>query len=226
MNMNELEKIKIAQLIDHTNLQNNLTLEDIEKICKEAIDYGFHSVCLQPFYISYALDYLKHTRVKLTSVAAFPYGTQSTDTKIEEVSYLIKNKIDEIDCVMNVSAFLMKEYAFVGEELTKIAELCRASNVLLKVIIETGLLMPEEIAKATRIVCKSGADYVKTSTGVVSRGVSLEDIIIIKENISGDVKVKASGGIRSLQEIRYFIEAGCDRIGTSQAVKILSELEK
>lgn len=220
------EKQELAQFIDHTNLQNNLTYDDIKRICNEAIQFGFYSVCLQPYYIPFALEHLIKSNVKLVSIVGFPYGTQSTAAKIAETDFLIKNKVDEIDCVMNVSAFLMKEYNFVENEIRTLAELCHASKVNLKVIIETGLLLPEEIAKATRIVCKSGANFLKTSTGIVSRGVSLEDIIIIKENIFGDVKIKASGGIRTLQEIKYFIDAGCHRIGTSKAVQIFSDLEE
>lgn len=217
---------EIAQFIDHTNLSNNLSLEDIQTISNEAIRYDFYSVCIQPYYIPFAFEYVKSTKVKLVSVVGFPYGTQPISSKILEAEHLIKNAVDEIDCVMNVSAFMMKKYDHIEEEIRNLSELCHASNVILKVIIETGLLLPEEIAKATRIVCYSGADYVKTSTGIVSRGAILEDIIIIKENIIGDVKIKASGGIRTLEEIKFFINAGCSRIGTSKAVQIFSELEE
>lgn len=216
---------EIAQFIDHTNLSNNLSLEDIQTICNEAISYGFYSVCVQPYYIPFAFEYVKSTKVKLVSVVGFPYGTQPISSKILEAEHLIKNAVDEIDCVINISAFLMKKYDSIEEEIRNLSELCHASNVLLKVIIETGLLLPEAIAKATRIVCYSGGDFVKTSTGIVSRGASLEDVIIIKENIIGDVKIKASGGIRTLEEIKYFLNAGCSRIGTSKAVQIFSELE-
>ncbi|MGQ9818954.1 MAG: deoxyribose-phosphate aldolase [Candidatus Kapaibacteriales bacterium] len=224
--MNMSESYELAQFIDHTNLNNNLSLEDIQTFCLEAINYGFYSICLQPYYIPFAFEHIKSTKVKLVSIVGFPYGTQPISSKISEAEYLIKNAVDEIDCVMNVSAFLMKNYHYIEEEIRTLSELCHASNVILKVIIETGLLLPEEIAKATRIVCYSGGDFVKTSTGIVSRGASLEDVIIIKENIIGDVKIKASGGIRSLEEIKYFINAGCNRIGTSRAVQIFSEIEE
>lgn len=220
--MNEIGNI--AKFIDHTNLRNDLVFEDIKAFCDEALEFGFYSVCLQPFYAPFVVDYLKNTNVKVVSIAGFPYGANSSVSKITEVESLVKLGIDEIDFVMNVPAFLNKQYDVVGGELEKAVEICHSNYVVLKVIIETGLLISEEIAKATRLVCNSGADFVKTSTGVVSRGVSYEDILIIKENISEGVKIKASGGIRTYEDILKFIEAGASRIGTSRAVDIFKKL--
>lgn len=220
--MNNVENI--AKFIDHTNLRNDLLFEDVKAFCKEALEFAFYSVCLQPFYVPFAIDYLKSTNVKVGSIAGFPYGTNFSPLKIAEVESLVKLGVDEIDFVMNVPAFLNKQYDAVEGELEKAVEICHSSYVVFKVIIETGLLIPEEIAKATRLVCNSGADFVKTSTGIVTRGASYEDILIIKENISEEVKIKASGGIRTYEDILKFIEAGASRIGTSRAVTIFKEL--
>jgi deoxyribose-phosphate aldolase len=220
--MNEIESV--AKFIDHTNLRNDLLFEDVKVFCEEALEFGFYSVCLQPFYVPFAIDYLKNTNAKVGSIAGFPYGANSSVSKIAEVESLVKLGVDEIDFVMNIPAFLNKQYDAVESEFEKAIEICHSSYVVFKVIIETGLLIPEEIATATRLVCNSGADFVKTSTGITSRGVTYEDILIIKENISEGVKIKASGGIRTYEDILKFIEAGASRIGTSRAVDIFKKL--
>lgn len=219
--MSEIQNV--AKCIDHTNLRNDLPFEDIKAFCEEALEFGFYSVCLQPFYVPFAVDLLKSTNVKVGSIAGFPYGANLSASKIAEVESLVKLRVDEIDFVMNIPGFLNKQYDAVESELETAVEICHSNYVVFKVIIETGLLIPEEIAKATRLVCNSGADFVKTSTGVVSRGVTYEDILIIKENISEGVKIKASGGIRTYEDILKFIEAGASRIGTSRAVDIFKK---
>ncbi len=218
--MNEINIARLAKVIDHTNLRNDLSFDDVRAFCDEALEYGFYSVCLQPFYVSFAMNYLKGKNVKVGSIAGFPYGATPSILKIAEVESLVKLGIDEIDFVMNLPAFLNRQYDTVESEFERIVEICHSNYVILKIIIETGLLIPEEIAMATRLVCTSGVDFVKTSTGIVSRGATFEDIIIIKENIFEGTKIKAAGGIRSFDDILKFIEAGASRIGTSRAVDI------
>lgn len=217
--------LELAKLIDHTNLKNNLNSLDIENFCKEALEYNFYGVCVQPYYIPLVISLLKNSTVRIVSVVDFPYGCSSLTTKLCATEELIKDKIDEIDIVMNLPAFINREYRVVEYEVSKVLELCRGNNVKLKVIIETGLLLPEEIAQATRMLCDIGVDFIKTSTGVVSRGATYDDVKIIKENLCGNTKIKASGGIRTLEQVLKFIELGVGRIGTSAGVQILKEFE-
>jgi deoxyribose-phosphate aldolase len=219
------DKAALAKFFDYTNLKNNLTLKEVEDFCREAIEYGFYGVCLQPYYIPYVVSILKNTTVRIISVVDFPYGSSLPKAKIQSTEELVKSSLDEIDLVMNIPAFLNKDYKVVEEEVSGSLEICRANNVKLKVIIETGLLLAEEIANATNILCEIGVDFVKTSTGVVSRGATYEDIIIIKENLSGNTKIKASGGIRTYEQVKKFIELGVSRIGTSSAVEIIKQME-
>lgn len=219
--MNEI--INISKYIDHTNLKNNLSFAEIETFCREAVDFGFYAVCIQQYYVPIALSFLKNTTVRVASVVDFPYGSSLTKSKISSVEELVKTSLDEIDFVMNIPAFLNKEFSVVEKEVSLALEICRASGVKLKVIIETGFLEAEEIANATRLLCEIGVDFVKTSTGVLSRGASYEDVNIIRESLSGHTRIKASGGIRTLEQVRKFIELGVARIGTSAGVKIMNE---
>lgn len=216
---------EIAKLIDHTNLKNNLNFFDIEKFCNEALEYNFYGVCVQPYYVPFVISFLKNTIVRVISVVDFPYGSSSLKTKLSSTEDLVKIGLDEIDLVMNIPAFVNKEYKIVEEEISRVIELCRSNNVKLKVIIETGLLLPEEIVQATRMLCEIGVDFIKTSTGVVSRGATYEDIKVIKENLFGNTKIKASGGIRTIEQVLKFAELGVARIGTSAGVQIIKELE-
>lgn len=219
------DKKILAKIFDYTNLKNNLNLGELEKFCSEAIDYGFYAVCIQPFYVPFAIQFLKNSTVRVVSVVDFPYGCSQTKSKLQAVEDLIKLKVEEIDFVMNIAAFLNNNLRLVEEEIEKSLEICRSNNVRLKVIIETGMLLPEEIANATKLLCDVGVDFIKTSTGILSRGATYEDIKIIKENLSGNTKIKASGGIRTLEQVLKFIELGVSRIGTSSATCIIKEME-
>ncbi len=217
--------VSFAKLFDYTNLKNNLFYNELDKFCKDALEYGFYGVCVQPYYVPFVIKILKNTTIRVISVVDFPYGTSLLGTKLQAVEELTKTKLEEIDYVMNIPALINKEYRIIEEEISKSLEICRSNNVKLKVIIETGLLLPEEIAQITKMLCEFGVDFIKTSTGIVSRGVSPEDIKIIKDNLSGTTKIKASGGIRTLEQVLKLIELGVSRIGTSSAIKILKEFE-
>ncbi len=219
--MNDVDLYR--RYIDYTNLQTNLTYDDVYNFCIQAKENNFYAVCLQPFFVPRAVQILKNSLVKVCSVVAFPYGATSLDAKLFEAEKLIKLGVDEIDSVMNIPAFINKEYKVVEEEAEKLVEICHSNKVILKVIIETGLLVAEEIAEASRLLSEIGVDFIKTSTGVVSRGAKIEDILIIKENVKNNCKIKASGGIRTLEQVRKFIETGASRIGTSSALEIFTE---
>ena len=220
-------KNKLALYIDHTNLKPDAVTADIEKICREAVEFGFASVCVQPWYIGLAASLLRGTEVKTGSVAGFPLGANLSGSKAAEVRENISAGAEEIDMVMNMSAFKSGEYTAVGRDIGLQAEICRGAGVVLKVIIETVFLSDEEKERACSLVVRAGADYVKTATGFSGGGATVADVALMKKRVAGSgVKVKAAGGIRTASAARALIEAGADRIGTSSGVTIAWELER
>jgi deoxyribose-phosphate aldolase len=220
------KSIDLGKYFDYTNLRNNLTFEEIKKLCDETIEFGFYGLCVQPYYVQEVVSILKSSNVKVVSVADFPYGASLLNSRWQQVEELVKSAVDEIDLVMSIPLFIGKKFDMFEKDIEMAVQICHSHNVKLKVIIETGLLLPEEISLATRILCNYNVDFVKTSTGVISRGASFEDISIIKENISGATKIKASGGIKTLEQVQKFIELGVARIGASSAVAIVREYEE
>jgi deoxyribose-phosphate aldolase len=220
------KSIDLGKYFDYTNLRNNLTFEEIKKLCDETIEFGFYGLCVQPYYVQEVVSILKSSNVKVVSVADFPYGASLLNSRWQQVEELVKSAVDEIDLVMSIPLFIWKKFDLFEKDIEMAVQICHSHNVKLKVIIETGLLLPEEISLATRILCNYNVDFVKTSTGVISRGASFEDISIIKENISGATKIKASGGIKTLEQVQKFIELGVARIGASSAVSIVREYEE
>jgi len=220
------KSIDLGKYFDYTNLRNNLTFEEVKKLCDEAIEFGFYGLCVQPYYVQEVVSILKSSNVKVVSVADFPYGASLLNSRWQQVEELVKSAVDEIDLVMSIPLFIGKKFDMFEKDIEMAVQICHSHNVKLKVIIETGLLLPEEISLATRILCNYNVDFVKTSTGVISRGASFEDISIIKENISGATKIKASGGIKTLEQVQKFIELGVARIGASSAVSIVREYEE
>ena len=208
----------LSSLIDHTNLRPDALHSDIEILCKEAIQYKFASVCINPVYVSYAKSILKDENPKVCSVVGFPLGADSEEMKYAEARFLIFQGVDELDMVMN-SAFLKeRKLDLVKNEIKKVVE--AADGNCVKVIIETSLLNQDEKALACNIVMESGAAFVKTSTGFSSSGATLEDVRLIKKVVGDRVDIKVSGGIKTKNEALEFIEAGASRIGTSRGVKI------
>jgi deoxyribose-phosphate aldolase len=220
------KSIDLGKYFDYTNLRNNLTFEEIKKLCDETIEFGFYGLCVHPYYVQEVVSILKSSNVKVVSVADFPYGASLLNSRWQQVEELVKSAVDEIDLVMSIPLFIWKKFDLFEKDIEMAVQICHSHNVKLKVIIETGLLLPEEISLATRILCNYNVDFVKTSTGVISRGASFEDISIIKENLSGATKIKASGGIKTLEQVQKFIELGVARIGASSAVSIVREYEE
>ena len=208
-----------SSLIDHTNLRPDALHSDIEILCKEAIQYKFASVCINPVYVSYAKSILKDENPKVCSVVGFPLGADSEEMKYAEARFLIFQGIDEIDMVMNTAFLKERKTDLVKNEIKKVVE--AADGNCVKVIIETSLLNQDEKALACNIVMESGAAFVKTSTGFSSPGATLEDVRLIKKVVGDRVGIKASGGIKTKNEALKLIEAGSTRIGTSRGVEII-----
>jgi deoxyribose-phosphate aldolase len=211
--------LNIAKYIDHTNLKPYATFKDIEKLCKEALDYGFYAVCVNPFYVSFAKDILKNTQVKVATVVGFPLGANTLKTKLSEATNACYNHADELDIVWNIGAFKSGNYTYVENELKTI--ISYTEKCVHKIIVETAYLNHDEKVTAVRIVKNSGAEFIKTSTGFAPKGATVEDVKLFKSLAGETLKVKASGGIRDFKTALKMIKAGADRIGTSHGVSII-----
>ena len=209
---------------DHTMLAPQATSTDIDKLIKEAIKYDFKSVCIAPSYIKYAKEQLAKTDVLICTVIGFPLGYNATSVKVYETKIALDHGADEIDMVINIGRFKNKEYEYVLNEIKAIKEVC--DNKVLKVIVETALLTSQEIKTITEIVLKSGADFIKTSTGFSFRGASFEDVEIMKSIAQDKLLIKASGGIKTGEDALKMIKLGASRLGTSKTVQIIEELNK
>lgn len=209
------------EYFDSTLLKAISRKEDIEKLCSDAKKYKFKAVCINPCYVSLAKELLKDSDVKVCTVIGFPLGANTTYIKKEEVVDAINNGADEVDMVINVGALKDQNYSYVENEIKELREV--SEGRVLKVIIETCYLEEDEIKKMTEICNETKVDFIKTSTGFGTRGASIEDIEIINKYKNKDLKIKASGGIREKKDAEKYIELGVNRIGTSNAVKMMEE---
>ena len=212
----------ILSACDHTLLLQGATWEQIRAICDDGIKYGTASVCIPPCYVKPAKKYVGD-KVKICTVIGFPNGNSTTETKVFETTDAIKNGADEIDMVINVGMLKAKEYAYVLDEIKQIKKAC--GDRILKVIIETCLLTDEEKIKMCEIVTESGADFIKTSTGFSTGGATFADIELFAKHVGKNVKIKAAGGISSLEDADKFLELGASRLGTSRVVKIVKTMD-
>jgi len=217
--------IDLASYIDHTILKPEANENDIERVCREAMEYGFASVCVNPCYVNLAYNILKDSSVKVCTVIGFPLGASTSAVKAFEAKEAIKNGAQEIDMVLNIGALKSGNIEYVKNDIESVVKSCKG-KALLKVIIETCLLNDEEKVQACKAAKLAGADYVKTSTGFSKAGATEEDVILMKRVVGEDLGVKASGGIRDLNTALAMIRAGATRIGASSSVKIIKELKK
>lgn len=209
---------KILAACDHTLLLQDATWDEIKVICDDAKKYGTASVCIPPCYVRAAKEYLKDD-VAICTVIGFPNGNMTTETKVFETKDALENGADEIDMVINIGMLKAGEYDYVLNEIKQIKEAC--GSHILKVIIETCLLTDEEKVRMCELVTASGADYIKTSTGFSTAGATFDDVRLFSEHIGDTVKIKAAGGISSLEDAEKFMELGADRLGTSRIVKLV-----
>ena len=209
------------KMIDHTVLKADTPLETVKRICDEAMEYGFASVCINPCHVAYCADYLKDSDVNVCTVIGFPLGANTSAVKAFETKDAIANGADEIDMVMNIGALKDKNYDLVRDDVKAVVE--AANGTLVKVILETCLLTEDEIKKACELCVEAKADYVKTSTGFSTRGATIEDVRIMKEAVHGKAKVKAAGGVRTPEDMVKIVAAGADRIGTSAGSSLVKK---
>lgn len=209
---------EVLKHVDHTLLQQTATWDEIRQICDEAMEYQTASICIPPSYVKQAADYVQG-KVSVCTVIGFPNGYMTTKTKEFETKDAIANGASEIDMVINIGWLKDKKYDDIQEEIRILKTAC--GDNILKVIIETCLLTDEEKVKMCEIVTKAGADYIKTSTGFSSAGATFADVKLFAQNIGADVKIKAAGGISSMNDAEQFLELGADRLGTSRMIKIV-----
>lgn len=216
--------MKMNKYFDHTLLAANATRSEVEQLCKEAREYDFMSVCVNPYFVPLAKKGLAGSDVKVCTVIGFPLGQMSTKAKVFEANDAVKMGADEVDMVINVSALKDQDYDYVRNEIHEIKESCEGK--LLKVILECCYLSKEEIKKASELAKEAGADFVKTSTGFGKGGAKAEDVKIMRETVGSDMGVKAAGGIHTLADFKAMVDAGANRIGCSHSIQIMEESKK
>ena len=212
----------IARMIDHTLLRPDATLQEIEKLCSEAKQYTFASVCINPSYVKTCARLLRDTSVKVCTVIGFPLGATSTESKAFEADQALRDGAREIDMVINVGMLKSGHYDYVEQDISAVVRTSKRYNALTKVIIETGLLSDEEKVKACMLAKRADADFVKTSTGFAKGGATVGDIALMRKVVGNELGVKASGGVRSQEQAKALIASGADRIGASASVKIVT----
>ena len=213
-----MDKREILKRLDHTLLKQDATWEQIKKICDEGVEYGVASVCIPPSFVKRAAEYLDG-RLAVCTVIGFPNGYMTTASMVFETEDAVKNGADEIDMVINIGMVKEGNYGGVLDEIRAVRRACEGK--ILKVIIETCLLTEEEKIRMCQVVTESGADYIKTSTGFASGGATFEDVKLMRAHVGPQVKVKAAGGISSVEDAETFIQLGADRLGTSRLIKLL-----
>jgi deoxyribose-phosphate aldolase len=213
----------IAAYIEHTNLSPVLTIKDIDQLVAEAKQFRFLGVCVPPFWVNRAQREINGEKILLVTVAGFPLGHSMTETKLDEIKRAIDNGADEVDVVWNISAF-KSGIPWTKIEIAKCSKLAHDHQKIVKVIIETAYLSADEIVAACRMCADAGADYVKTSTGLAAQGAKEEHIQLMKAALPPSVGIKASGGIKTLEQATKMIHAGATRIGTSSGINILESL--
>lgn len=217
-----MNTMEILKHVDHTLLAQGATWEEIKQICEDAVKYGTASVCIPPSYVAQVKEYVKE-RAAVCTVIGFPNGYMTTEAKEFETKDALANGADEIDMVINIGWLKDKKYELLENEIRTLKAAC--GEKILKVIIETCLLTEEEKVKMCEIVTSAGADYIKTSTGFSKAGATFEDIALFAKNVGAGVKMKAAGGISSMEDAQKFLELGAERLGTSRIVKIVKNEE-
>lgn len=213
-------------MIDHTVLKPDCRSEDIKRICAEAVDFQFRAVCIPPFFVKGATNWLKDTEVKIATVIGFPLGYSATAAKVEEIKRAINDGADEFDVVVNISAIKDNQWSFVKNDIDSMTRAAHLKGKVVKVILETALLTEEEILRLCDICKEIEVDFVKTSTGYNGLGATTEIVQFLKNALPKEIKIKASGGIRNPQQAQDLINAGATRIGTTAGVAIMEAIKK
>ena len=219
-----MKREELAKYIDHTNLKAYASKEEIKKLCDEAKEYGFYAVCVNPYRVKDAAEFLKGTDIKIASVVGFPLGATFTEAKVQETIMAINTGAKEIDMVINIGALKDGDYEFVEKDIREVVNAAHGAGAIVKVIIETCYLTDDEKRKACELAKNASADFVKTSTGFGTAGAKVEDVKLMREVVGDGMGVKAAGGIHTAEEAIAMIKAGATRIGASRSVQIVESL--
>jgi deoxyribose-phosphate aldolase len=218
----KISREELVKTIDSTNVKATATKNEIESLCKEAVQYGFRCAVVNPVYVKFAAKLLKGSNVKVCSTIGFPFGVSLPETKALEAIKAVEDGAEELDMVINLSALKSGDYDFVKRDIAAVVDVKRLSKeIIVKVIIETAYLTRDEKIIACNLVKEAGADFVKTSTGLFGGGATVEDVRLMRQTVGKNMGVKAAGGIRTYTDAAAMIEAGANRIGTSTAVAII-----
>ncbi|HLS89973.1 MAG TPA: deoxyribose-phosphate aldolase [Limnochordia bacterium] len=220
-----MNRSELARMIDHTLLKTDATEDDVRRLCQEALEYGFASVCVQPVYVSLAARLLEGSPVKVCSVAGFAFGANLTETKAFEARAAVDDGAAEIDMVINVGALKSRDYRAVVSDIEGVVKAV-GRDALVKVILETGLLTDDEKVTACRLSQEAGAHFVKTSTGFIAGGATEEDVRLMRETVGPEMGVKAAGGIRDAATALRMIAAGASRLGCSASVAVMQSMSQ
>lgn len=215
---------EIAGLIDHTILKPETTPLQARRLAEEALRFGFASACVNPWHVPLVAEIVRGSAVKVCTVAGFPLGATTSDAKVFEAQEAIQHGAQEIDMVMNVGALKSGDNGLAEEDIRRVAEACHGGRAICKVILENCLLTDEEKVRACKMAMRAGADFVKTSTGFACGGATVEDVTLMRATVGPKMGVKASGGIRTLDEVKKMVAAGATRIGTSSGLKIIEQV--
>ena len=219
-----ITKEQFAAMVDHTNLHADATREDFQKLCDEAIQYGFKSFAINSYPVGMCRKMLEGSNVLTGAAISFPLGQTTVETKVFEAQNAIENGAQEFDYVLNVGRVKEHDYAYIEDEMSRMVAVARKANICCKVILETCYLTPEEIVEVCKVARRVKPDYVKTSTGFATAGATVENVRLMKETVGNEVQVKAAGGIRDAKTAIAMIDAGATRIGCSAGIKIYKEL--
>ena len=215
--------MNIASYIDHTILKPTTVLDDVSRVCNEALEYKFAAVCIPPPFVKAAKEFLKGSDVKVATVIGFPFGYSATSAKLEEVIQALDDGADELDIVVNITSLKSGLWNEIESEMARLQAPIHENGKVVKVIIESGVLTDDEIITCCRVYAKLGVDFVKTSTGYAETGASLAAVQLMRANLPSHIRIKASGGIRTYEAAKMYIEAGAERIGCSAGVAIIKQ---
>jgi deoxyribose-phosphate aldolase len=214
--------MKIASYIDHTLLKPTALVSDIEKLCQEAVEYGFAAVCVPPNFVKKAKEFIGDKPVKVATVIGFPFGYSALEAKLAEVLLAIVDGADELDIVANISAIKNADWLYLANELSHLMPFIKSKGKVMKMIIESGVLTDDEIIKCCELYGVAGIDFLKTSTGYAEKGATVEAVQLFKKHLPSNVQIKASGGIRDYAFAQKLIDAGATRLGCSAGVAIVT----
>ena len=215
--------MQIAAYIDHTILKPTTTIQDIETLCAEAIQYHFAAVCVPPPFVKKAASLVSGSSVKVATVIGFPFGYSAIEAKVAETVLAVVDGADELDMVMNISALKNNDWQFLAGEINAVLPIVRKRDKIIKIIIESGLLTNEEIIKCCDLYGAAGVDFLKTSTGYAEKGATIEAVQLMRKHLANKIQIKASGGIKTYTFAKQLIDAGATRIGCSSSIKIVTE---